>query len=730
MSWQGYEKREQLGPGFFSATRLSDGAPVLLREFELSTNLDVNALEAQFSRLAKASHPSLATPIDWKRDQLRLALVYARFPGKPLKACLAQGLSVRSLINALSDVVEALEFLHVEGFVHGGFDRLSVWRSASAGGVLFTPNIVAGVAPIVQSARPSSEFEIVPLLRAARSEDMERFGLFALWMLRGSSAFSLPPTPSEADIARLLHESDRPLVPILMPLLSGTWNSHFLAEFRDAVSLLELRDDWPFRHVHTGTISHREISEAMALAPPSDRPTSSRARKAGRGGHGGMGLGFGGTLMALLILVASATAFVYMSPNAQDVLVQAMREVGVLPEPFTEGIEGLLVQGADSSSGLAVRVGAYRRVLLRTPGHPQAMAEFRQLIASTREEIGVALGEGRLDFAGRRLGEALNLFPQDSELRRQLEELSERRLAQTLFENTLALLQEGQFTDEEGLTAIQAYREVARLWPGHEGAENALLSMARYFADKARVSIEGEEVAHAMRYLGYATNADSEDEQVASVRQQIQSAQTMRQEVESLLESASRYLASGTLVDPPGANAAESYGRVLATDTDNSIAQQGLLQVTSGVIEQIGSATTRGDYAEARRVLARANQTALDESALSSVAEELDAAELRAQRLAILLHNAEDLLAAGFITAPAEENLMAKLFEVQTLDADNQRAADLRQDAAIRLAEVAEDAWNAGLEEEAREYLGLALTLSPDNEDWIARRESWSLPSG
>ena len=730
MSWQGYEKREQLGPGFFSATRLSDGGPVLLREFELSTNLDLNALEAQFSRLAKASHPSLATPIDWKRDQLRLALVYARFPGKPLKACLAQGLSVRSLINALSDVVEALEFLHVEGFVHGGFDRLSVWRSASAGGVLFTPNIVAGVAPIVQSARPSSEFETVPLPRAARSEDMERFGLFALWVLRGSSAFSLPPTPSEADIARLLHESDRPLVPILMPLLSGTWNSHFLAEFRDAVSLLELRDDWPFRHVHTGTISHREISEAMALAPPSDRPTSSRPRKAGRGGHGGMGLGFGGTLMALLILVSSATAFVYMSPNAQDVLVQAMREVGVLPEPFTDGIEGLLVQGSDSSSGLAVRVGAYRRVLLRTPGHPQAMAEFRQLIASTREEIGVALGEGRLDFAGRRLGEALNLFPQDSELRRQLEELSERRLAQTLFENTLALLQEGQFTDEEGLTAIQAYREVARLWPGHEGAENALLSMARYFADKARVSIEGEEVAHAMRYLGYATNADSEDEQVASVRQQIQSAQTMRQEVESLLESASRYLASGTLVDPPGANAAESYGRVLATDTDNSIAQQGLLQVTSGVIEQIGSATTRGDYAEARRVLARANQTALDESALSSVAEELDAAELRAQRLAILLHNAEDLLAAGFITAPAEENLMAKLFEVQTLDADNQRAADLRQDAAIRLAEVAEDAWNAGLEEEAREYLGLALTLSPDNEDWIARRESWSLPSG
>ena len=185
--------------------------------------------------------------------------------------------------------------------------------------------------------------------------------------------------------------------------------------------------------------------------------------------------------------------------------------------------------------------------LLRTPGHPQAMAELRQLIASTREEIGVALGEGRLDFAGRRLGEALNLFPQDSELRRQLEELSERRLAQTLFENTLALLQEGQFTDEEGLTAIQAYREVARLWPRHEGAENALLSMARYFADKARVSIEGEEVAHAMRYLGYATNADSEDEQVASVRQQIQSAQTMRQEVESLLESASQYLASGTL---------------------------------------------------------------------------------------------------------------------------------------------------------------------------------------
>ena len=732
MTWQGYEQTRGFGGHFFAGVRVSDSQPMLIREFELHQSTDLGAFEAQLRGIAESPHVNLVAPIDWQRRASRLALMYPQVTGEPLDVHLRKGLSVHSLMRILSDVVEGLEHLHLQSVIHGSFDGFNVWRSSAGDGLLLTPDIVPG-GKSSQLTPPSGEpaehqrkapFSLQP------SQDMERLALYAISILRGSSAFTLPPTPIESDIIRLLPESDRPLVPMLLPLLAGRWDASLLAEFRDAVSVLKLGHDWSDRNVHTGPISPGEVAAAIARAPVLYSPGSVRGSKRRARGQSDVGLGVGGALVALLILFASATALVYMSPSAQEVLVVGLREVGVLPEPFGEGNEALLAQGADSSSGLAVRVGAYRNVLAKMPGHPQAMAELRQLRTSAREEVEVALAEGRLDVAGRRLGEALNLFPQDAELQRQLEELSERRLAQNLFENTLALVQEGISSDEEGLTAIQAYREVVRLWPEHEGANSALVAMARHFADKAGVSMQGDEVAIAMRYLDYATNADADDSQVKSVREQIQSAQTMRQEVESLLENASEYLASGALVDPPGANAAESYGRVLATDPDNSIAIQGLLQVTSGVIEQIGLATTQEQYSEARHLLTRANQSTLNESALTGVSEALEAAEVRARRLDILLRDSEALLAEGFITAPVEENLMAKLFEVQTLDADNQRAAELRQEAAQRLAEVAEDAWRAGLEEEAREYLGLALTLSPDKQEWIEKRESWSLPSG
>lgn len=730
--WQGYEQTGQLGGHFFTVARASDGEPRYIRELEIAPQTDGEALENQLQRMAKLHHANLAVPIDWQWRHARLVLVYSQVAAQPLDVCLCDGISVRSLMGVLRDVVQGLEHLHSQGFTYGKFDAPSIWRTSEGEGVLFIPNIDLVVAsdeaaPFVEDA---SGRRCAGLPARSPHQDMEQLALFMISILRGSSAFSLPPGPTESDIVRLLHDTDGPLVPVFLPLLSGSWNLRRMEKFRDAISILEGREDWLERHVHTGPVSRDEVSLALAGAPELDRP--GKSRRAGRRvrSHGGVGFGIGGALVALLILLASATALVYMSPTAQEALVIGLREVGVLPEPFGEGEDALLAQGADSSSGLAVRVGAYRSLLAGMPGHPQAMAELRQLLTNTREEIEVALAEGRLDIAGRRLGEARNLFPQDAELQRQREELSERRLAQNLFENTLALVQEGISSDEEGLTAIQAYREVVRLWPEHESANNALVAMARHFADKARTSMQGDEVAIAMRYLDYATNADADDPQVESVREQIQSAQTMRQEVETLLESASDYLASGALVDPLGANAAERYGRVLATDPDNSIALQGLLQVTSGVIEQIGSATAEARYGEARRILTRANQTALDETALNSVSEALDAAEQRAERLEILLRDAETLLADGFITAPAEQNLMAKLFEVQTLDADNPRAAELRQSAASRLAEVAEEAWNAGLREEAREYLGLALTLSPDRQEWLAKRDSWSLPSG
>ena len=89
------------------------------------------------------------------------------------------------------------------------------------------------------------------------------------------------------------------------------------------------------------------------------------------------------------------------------------------------------------------------------------------------------------------------------------------------------------------------------------------------------------------------------------------------------------------------------------------------------------------------------------------------------------LGEAGRLLAQGFLTEPQEHNAVAVLRDVQRLDPGNARADELLEQAAARLAEVAQEAFAAGLPEPARHYLDLALTVTPDQGEWRSLRESW-----
>ena len=708
MNWPECTPLQRLSKNVSSARRVDDGRMLLIRSAPEITDAQASEWDSALTRVMKMSHPGVLAPIAWKVERAGLEMAFPMPDGESLETSLHSGLTVRALFNMISDVVDGLEALRLASLAQGAFDTWSIWRPRPESGLLLAPN-------------PTGDDQ--------GRNDYQRLGHLILSIVRGSDAFALPPAPSEADIVRLLPASDRVLAPVLAPLMAAQLHTADLSEFKNAISLVELKDEWPARSVHTGLVSvaeiRRTISESPRAESVSPQTSPKRLRRQLR-----FGLGFGGLLVSLLILVASGTAVLYMSPAAEDAFVQAMRDVGILPEPFSQGIEGLLAQGADTGSGLAVRVGAYRNVLARMHGHAQATAELRQLMAVTREEIGVALAGGRLDVVNQRLGEALNLFPEDAEFRRQFDELSERRMAENLFVNTLALVEEGDLSDDKALTAIEAYREVLRLWPTHEGASNALVALARYFADKAEASVQGNDIASAMVFLDHATRAGSETDAVTNVRAQIQRETDMREQVEALLEAGAAFLAANALVNPPAQNAAEIYVRVLASDPDNPIATEGLRQVTSGVIEMIDRSISSGDYAHATSVLARAMQTALDEAALADVAARLESERDKSERLLVLLQEAEALLADGYITAPEEGNLLAKLFEVLTLDPDNATALRLRERAATRLAEVAEDAWDAGFAQEAREYLRVALTLAPDNETWVRKQTLWSGEAG
>ncbi|MFB3105610.1 MAG: hypothetical protein ACE1ZA_11915, partial [Pseudomonadales bacterium] len=74
---------------------------------------------------------------------------------------------------------------------------------------------------------------------------------------------------------------------------------------------------------------------------------------------------------------------------------------------------------------------------------------------------------------------------------------------------------------------------------------------------------------------------------------------------------------------------------------------------------------------------------------------------------------------------PQEGNAVFLLREVERLDPGNVIARALLSRSAARLANVAQEAYEVGLTEDAKHYLELALTVTPDVETWRTLREDW-----
>jgi hypothetical protein len=59
------------------------------------------------------------------------------------------------------------------------------------------------------------------------------------------------------------------------------------------------------------------------------------------------------------------------------------------------------------------------------------------------------------------------------------------------------------------------------------------------------------------------------------------------------------------------------------------------------------------------------------------------------------------------------------------VDPGNADAIELLKQCAQKLANVAVEAHEQEFTDEAKEYLDLALAITPDVESWIALREGW-----
>ena len=687
-----------------------------LREAEVAKSLD---------------HPNIVRVIDagWHRDAPYLIMEYLR--GGDLNSNLATGLHMQSVVMAVKDVAAALDYAHGKGVVH---------RDVKPENILFNEQGAAllsdfGIAAQAREPPRAERGRVVgtpPYMspEQCNGEAVDgRSDLFSLGVVLYRALTGRLPyddAPGRSGTVRL----QVPLLPlqlsafqgVLGKLLAASPERRYQSGAELVTALDQVRIDGlvPDAVVRTEAIATAEIETAITAGRrQGDRHSSAPSVRHKR-------LFPLSVLVGLLaIAVGAGTWYIAAQPGG---VARLLAQAGLVEHPdAVRAWQDAQALGADPNQGLAAVVAAYRRVLTYDPGHAGATAAIAAVVERSEQEVVDALDAGDSALAEAKLNELADVSPADATLTVLFDRLTDLRHAQRLLADTQRLLASSGLDDVPAVeAAIVTYKEVLRLMPNHSAALAALDAIAVRYGGLAKQDAEAQNVAGALANFDRAFAANPEFEGVQAVRATLSEAEALQAEINAILQQAAQLREAGGLIDPPGANAAELYRRVLATKPEDAIAVQGLAEVSAQVLAHFRDLLDEGQLADASGLIDRAAASGIGEDPVREMQARYDAELARIDAVKTLIAQAEAFYAMGYITGPArQDNAIARLREALRLDPNNADALRLLSLAATRLASAAQDAYHAGMVEEGLRYLDLALTVTPGIGRWREMRERW-----
>ena len=726
----GYRIQRQIGTGgssrVYLALQHALARPVAIKVLAVAdANLSDRFLaEAELAR--RLDHRSIVRVLDAGQHGDLLYLTMEHLRGGDLRANLAGGLHVQNVVRATREIAAALGYAHLRGVVHcdvkpenilfneQGAALLSDFGSAAgqaaAGGAVFgsrayaSPELLRGEAPTAQS-------------------DLYSLGAVLYEMLTGRLPFGeRADEPSVYRGLAPLPPQFAPFQPLLDGMLATAPADRFASAEEVSAALEEVQTAGmvPDAIVRTEAIATEEIVAAAAVderrgerdvAPQ----TGLRPRTAAIALLGG-----------LLLLAIGAGSWAVATEDGA--LERLLAYAGLVEHPDVvsawQEAEALRLDPAQS---LASVVAAYRGVLAHDAAHPGARAAIAVAAERWRVTASEALDAGDAGLAAARLNELAGVFPADAALPPLLDRLDNLRQAGRLLGDTQRLLDGAGLADPRSAQlAIGTLKEVLRLQPGNVEALAALDEIARHYGAVAEQHAKSQNVAAAIENFELAVDANPEFDGVALVRETLSAATAVQAEINALVQQAGALRSAGALIDPPGANAAEMYRRVLATKPDDALAVQGLAEVSAQVQAQFQTLLAGGSLTDAAALLERARAARIGDAPVTAMQVRYDEELRRIDTVRRLVAEAEAFYELGYVTGPSQQdNAVARLREAQRLDPANADVVRLLSVSATRLAGVAEDAYAAGLFEEALLHMDLALTVTPGIERWQQRRRAW-----
>ncbi|MEM9622819.1 MAG: protein kinase [Pseudomonadota bacterium] len=665
-------------------------------------------------------------------------VVMEYLPHGGLQEKLSEGMHLQALIKVVKDVARALDIVHSSGFVHCDIKPENILFRGNGTAVLADFGIAQPLNSSCKSVngtvRGTPEY-MSPEQAAGRHvdgrADFYSLGVLMYHALVGRLPY-LADNPIELGIKHL--QEPIPRLPTYLNNFQEVLDRCMAKRQEQRLSsgsvLVELLDAIRVNTpalasvIRTEPISTREIFEAggellatqrdpIRMERQNQRQNQARRVRAG--------------LLVTLFLSAVGAGIFYGYQNKLISPQLVLSKLGLGEDPVVQAAWGEAQSlHQDPNQGLATIVAAYRRILVIEPDHIPAQQAVASLAKEWMDIIDEALLQGNLQTATTRLSEASAVFPNDVGWVQLSTRLQNRERAERILVSTEGLLTSHGLSDVPSATAaIQAYQEVLRLAPGHPQAEQALAEMAVHYANLATRAAADGQVNDAISLLERATAADSSLAMLDDVRLLISQATTTQATIDEILQQARRYRADNRLITPAGENAAELYHRVLATDPDNIIAGQALDELAAQITANADQLLAANQLVAVENLMNQAAAAGMSAEFVNSIRGRLDAQRTRQLEIAELLSKARQLMTVGLLTAPASDNAVTHLREVQQLDPGNATAELLLQECAQRLAAVAEEAFEFGFVQSAEQYLDLALTITPEVPEWVTLRDSW-----
>ena len=745
MELPGYQIEREIGRGgmarVYLAVQKKFGRLVALKVMSADYSKDPNFRKrfVRESRInAQLSHPNIVQVYDVGLHENYLYLVMEYLRGGDLNDKLKTGLHIQDLIRVVRDISRALDFAHDKGYIHRDIKPENILFREDGSAVLTD----FGIAKVVDSGANLTRHGTVvgtpqymsPEQAAGRKldgrSDIYSLGVVFYRMLTGD-------VPFKADSAVAIgikHLQDPvPKLPTHLSAFQDTIDRFLHKDVEERFqSGEEINAELDEIHaeglVPNSVLKNEVVTTAEIAAVGTDGTTKvGEPIRAEREHDGSSGSSRStGLLLALLFSLGLGMFMIIPgSPGAQ--WLEEIRGPGASPRARAWSNAQSLA--TDRNQSLTSVMASYQRVLDIDPDYQPALEAVAGLADRWKTEIADNIERGDLALAEAKLEEANAILAEDDELFELTRRLSNRRLAVKLVAEGKAQLQSGGESDNEAArTAIQNFQEALRLHPTNVEASAQLDRLAKNFTLLAEESLSAGNVTGAMGYIDSASAANKQLPELDNVRSQIQQVTSVDTEIDQLLQQARDYRALGSLVNPPGANAAEFYLRVLATDENNVFARQGLAEVETRVITNANELLASGDLEAAKALSERAAVVGLDDRSVrtlkAAVNDQLD----RSDSVKSMLVEAKDLMSQGFLTEPENNNAVALLLSVLQLQPSNTEAKTLLESAAQRLASVAQEAYDVGLTEEANNYMDLALTIAPEAAEWRVMRDEWSSP--